>query len=133
MTLFTGVVLCDKAHLEQKEEVQQKLYKTTVGKIMFAAMQIGQKRSPKDFATQVVEFGKGVTPDWVAPPEGIQADPGEKADNGDHGSGGELDGGYNTRSKSRRSGAGLPIPEGCLDKARSELENGQSSRDPGDM
>jgi hypothetical protein len=133
VTLFTGVVLCDKAHLEQKEEVQQKLYKTTVGKIMFAAMQIGQKRSPKDFATQVVEFGKGVTPDWVAPPEGIQADPGEKAGNGVQGSGGELDGGYNTRSKSRRSGAGLPIPEGCLHNARCEWENGQSSRDPGDM
>ncbi len=74
--LSTGVVLCDKAHLEQKDAVQQKLYKSMVGKLMFAATLFGQKRSPKDLATQIEELGQGATPDWVAPPEGIQADPG---------------------------------------------------------
>jgi hypothetical protein len=62
------------------------------------------------------ELGKGLVPDWVAPPEGIQADPGEKTGNWEHESGGELDGGYNTRSKSRRSGAGLPIPGSAITK-----------------
>jgi hypothetical protein len=122
VTLFTGVVVCDKIHLEQEAAIQQKQYKSMVGKLMFEATPFGQKRSPKDFATQMEEVGKVQTPDWVAPPEGIRAEPG-----------GMLDGGYNTRSKSRRSGAGLPIPEGCLDNARCEWENGQSSRDPGDM
>ena len=131
--LSTGVILCDKVHLEQTAEMQQKLYKSMVGKLQFASMQFGLKQAPKVLATKLEELGQGLAPDWVAPPEGIQDDPGEKTGNGEHGSGGELDGRYNTRSKSRRSGAGLPIPEGCLDNARCEWENGQSSRDPGDM
>jgi hypothetical protein len=53
VTLFTGVVLCDKAYLGQEAVVQQKLYKSKVGKAMFAATPFGQKRSPKLFATQV--------------------------------------------------------------------------------
>ena len=131
--LYTGAILNDKVHLAQTAESQQKLYKSTVGKLMFAATPFGQKQSPKIRAAQLEELGKGWAPDWVIPPEGIQADPGEETDNGEHGSGGELDGRYNTRSKSRRSGAGLPIPEGCLHNARCEWKNGQSSRDPGDM
>ena len=120
--MFTGVIVGEKTHLEQEDAIQQKLYKSMVGKLMFEATPFGQKRSAKDFATQMHVDGQEATPDWVDPPEGIQAEPG-----------GVLDGGYNTRSKSRRSGAGLPIPEGCLDKARCEWENVQSSRDPGDM
>jgi hypothetical protein len=104
-----------------------------VGKLLFAATPFGQKRSPNVLATTLEELGKGLAPDWVAPPEGIQDDPGEKTGNGEHGSGGELDGRYNTRSKSRRSGAGLPIPEGCLHNTRGERKNGQSSRDSCDM
>ena len=41
--LSTGVMLCDKVHLEQTAEMQQKLYKSTVGKLGFAAMQFGSK------------------------------------------------------------------------------------------
>jgi hypothetical protein len=131
--LSTGAILYDKAHIEQTEESQQKLYKSLIGKAMFAATPFGMKRSPQAFAAELADIGKGLAPDWVAPPEGIQDDPGEKPGTGKHGSGGELDGGYNTRSKSRKSGAGLPIPEGCLHNAGCEWKNGQSSRDPGDM
>jgi hypothetical protein len=131
--LSTGAILCDKVQMELMAEGQQQLYKSMVGKLMFAATPFGQKQSPTVRAAMLEELGKGLAPDWVAPPEGIQADSGEKTGNGEHESGGELDGGYNTRSKSRRSGAGLPVPEGCLHNARCEWKNGQSSRDPGDM
>ena len=143
VTLYTGVVVCDKTQFEQEDASLQKQYRSKVGKLMFEATQFGQKRSAKEFATQMrevgslvtqmMDVGKGLNPDWVAPPEGIQATAGEQLGKGEHESGGGLDGGYNTRSKSRRSGAGLPIPEGCLHNARGEWENGQSSRDPGDM
>ena len=133
MLLYTGAILCDKVNTALTEEDQQKQYKKMVGKLMFAATPLGHKHSPTVRAEMLKELGKGLVPDWVAPPEGIQADAGEQLGNGEHESGGGLDGGYNTRSKSRRSGAGLPIPEGCLHNARCEWENGQSSRDPGDM
>jgi hypothetical protein len=96
-------------------------------------MQFGLKHAPQVFSAKVEEFGRKMAPDWVAPPEGIQDEPGVTTYGGDFGSGGASDGGYYTRSKSRKSGAGLPIPEGCLDNDRIEWKNGQSSRDPGDM
>ncbi len=127
------MVLYNNDRPEQPDDIQQKLYKSLVGKVQFAAIQFGLKHAPQVFSTKMEEFGRKMAPDWVAPSEGIQDEPGDTTYSGDFESGGAPDGEYYTRSKSRKSGAGLPIPEGCLDNARVEWENGQSSRDPGDM
>ncbi len=77
--------------------------------------QFGMKHSPKAFEAKLMDFGLQTAPDWVAPPEGIPDEPG-----GGHG------GGFFDHSMSVKSGAGLPIPEGCLDNDPDEWENGQS-------
>ncbi len=96
-------------------------------------VQNGLKHAPQDFGAKLTAIGLQSVPDWVAPPEGIQYEPGGMTCSGDFESGGMPDGEKHYRSKSRKRGAGRPIPEGCLDNARTEWENGQSSRDPGDM
>ncbi len=71
--LSTGVILCDKVHLEQteesqqklyesmvgklQEESQQKLYKSMVGELQVAATPFGLKQSPKVLATKLEELG----------------------------------------------------------------------------
>jgi hypothetical protein len=95
--LYTGAILCDKVDPARMEEYQQKQYKKTVGKLMFEAKPFGNKHSPTDRVEMLKKLGKGLVPDWVAPPEGIQEDAGKQLGNGEHESGGGLDGEYNTR------------------------------------
>ncbi len=91
--LSTRVVLYNKDRSEQTEEMQQKLYKSMIGKFQFATIQYGLKHAPQVFNTKLEELGKQMVPDWVAPPEGIQDETGDKTGSGELGSGGEPDGG----------------------------------------
>jgi hypothetical protein len=91
-------------------------------KFKVKCVQHGLKHAPQDFCAILTALGLQPVPDWVAPLEGIQYEPGGMPSGGDY-----------DHSKSIKHGAGLPIPEGCLHSDQNEWENGQSSLGPGDM